>query len=305
MRDALSLLDRLISAEGAEITFAKALASLGAALNTALAELLEKIIARDLNAALEFTEHLAADGKDLRQVGRDLLNCLRDLLLLSLRAGQTLDLSAEDLAALQAVADKTNAAEIKRMITVFARAEQDMRWNPNVRLVFELAVIELCAPPSATAPAVPTLSAAPKTPAVQPVSSPPQPRNEIPAAQPRNEIAAAAPPALEPGQPLTFAAVKQSWNFFLNKVKQKKPLLLALLCEARPKSYADGALILQLKESYGFHKNKLLEPQNKNFICALLQEIYGLEMNFEVVLEAYAAEPVDQKTQWVKELFPG
>jgi hypothetical protein len=102
---------------------------------------------------------------------------------------------------------------------------------------------------------------------------------------------------------LTFAAVKQSWDFFLNKVKQKKPLLLALLCEARPKNYADGSVILQLKESYGFHKNKLLEPQNKNFICELLKDIYGRELSFEVVLEAYTAEPADQKTQWVKELF--
>ncbi|MDR2428191.1 MAG: DNA polymerase III subunit gamma/tau [Candidatus Margulisbacteria bacterium] len=288
MRDALSLLDRLISAEGADLTFEKALASLGAALNTALAELLEKIIARDLTGALEFIGRLTADGKDLRQVGRDLLDCLRDLLLLSLRAGQALDLSAEDLAALQSVADKTTAAELKKMIAVFARAEQDMRWNPNVRLVFELAVLELCAPPSET----------------------PQPRSTAQALSEvetplQTKTPAAAPPPLDPDQPLTFATVKQSWNFFLNKVKQKKPLLLTLLCEARPKNYADGVLTLQLKESYGFHKNKLLEPQNKNLVCGLLKEIYGREVNFEVVLEAYAAEPADQKTQWVKELFAG
>jgi DNA polymerase-3 subunit gamma/tau len=286
MRDALSLLDRLISAEGATVTFEQALASLGAALNTALAELLEKIIARDLTGALEFTGRLTADGKDLRQVGRDLLDCLRDLLLLSLRAGQALDLSAEDLAALQSVADKTTTAELKRMITVFARAEQDMRWNPNVRLVFELAVIELCMPPSET----PRPRSAAR--ALSEVETPLQ-----------TKTPAVAPPALDPDQPLTFAVVKQSWNFFLNKVKQKRPLLLTLLCEARPKNYADGSLVLQLKESYGFHKNKLLEPQNKSFICGLLQEIYGRELNFEVILETYAAEPADQKTQWVKELF--
>jgi DNA polymerase-3 subunit gamma/tau len=298
MRDALSLLDRLISAEGAAITFEQALASLGSALNTALAELLEKIIARDLTGALELAGRWVADGKDLRQVGKDLLDCLRDLLLLSLRAGQALDLSAEDLAALQSVADKTTTAELKRMIAVFARAEQDMRWNPNVRLVFELAVMELCAPPSETPPvsakqALPAIEAPQAKPqAVKPVSTPP------PA-----ETATAVPPALDPSQPLTFAAVKQSWDFFLNKVKQKKPLLLTLLCEARPKNYADGSVVLQLKESYGFHKNKLLEQQNKNIICELLKDTYGRELSFEVVLEAYAAEPADQKTQWVKELF--
>ncbi|MDR1452989.1 MAG: DNA polymerase III subunit gamma/tau [Candidatus Margulisbacteria bacterium] len=321
MRDALSLLDRLISAEGTDLTFEKTLSSLGTALNTALAELLEKIIVRDLTGALEFTGRLTADGKDLRQVGRDLLDCLRDLLLLSLRAGQALDLSAEDLAALQAVADKTTAAELKRMIAVFARAEQDMRWNPNVCLVFELAVLELCAPPPTETPpraAAPPLNAAAaafnavapsQATMVKPVFSPP-PQNETPPDAPQTinmsaAHSAAAPPALDPAQPLTFAAVKQSWNFFLNKVKQKKPLLLTLLCESRPKTYADGALVLQLKESYGFHKNKLLEPQNKNLICGLLKDVYGREVNFDVVLEAYAAEPADQKTQWVKELFPG
>ncbi|GBR72616.1 DNA polymerase III gamma/tau subunits [Candidatus Termititenax aidoneus] len=317
MRDALSLLDRLISAEGAAITFDQALAALGSALNTALAELLEKIIARELTGALEITGRWIADGKDLRQVGRDLLDCLRDLLLLSLRAEQALDLSAEDLAALQSVADQTTAAELKRMIAVFARAEQDMRWNPNVRLVFELAVMELCAPPNETPPlkipadqnraalSSPPPRSAPR--ALSGVETPPSAHSAAAATPQTINMAAAhsaaAPPLLDPNQPLTFADVKQSWDFFLNKVKQKKPLLLALLCEARPKNYADGSVILQLKESYGFHKNKLLEPQNKNFICELLKDVYGRELNFAVVLEAYAAEPADQKTQWVKELF--
>ncbi|GBR76157.1 DNA polymerase III subunits gamma/tau [Candidatus Termititenax persephonae] len=329
MRDALSLLDQLLSFKaGSAFVLDDILALLGTTVNAALVSLLGKILRRELEAALELTGRLVADGKDLRQVCKDILDNLRNLLLLILKAEQALDLSAEDIAALRQIADGVSAAEVRRLLLTFARAEADMRWNPHTRLVFELAVMELC---SAAVPSAPgagetratgraegsrdsgAASVRPVPSAVSAGSAVAAGRAEPPktgeaAAKMTVGQAATSPPQIDCGQSPGLAEIKQSWPIFLNKLKLSRPALVILLCEGSLKSYVNGVLTLRFKESYGLHKKKLLESNSKTEIERLLRETYGAEIKLAVALEAFNAAPepeIGLTTEQILETLPG
>jgi len=318
MRDALSLLDQLISFKGSNLVFDDVLTLLGAALNSALTDLLAKILRRDLAAVLQSVDQLIADGKNIQRVCVDLLDCLRDLILIVLRADRTLDLSTEDLTALRALAGQTTAGELKKMTLVFARAEHDMRWNPNARLVFELAVMELCSgaePAAQTIPAAPA-AAAPKPAAVapKPVVAVPKPLAEPQVTEPAPVKTEIKPVELAPAGPPGMAEIKHSWPTFIGKVKQANPQLLYLLGEVQIKSYERDTLTVQFKESYSFQKNKLLQTANKTAVEKILKETYALDIKLDAVLEdgkntAQPAEPEppknDAQTEQLLKIFSG
>lgn len=307
MRDALSLLDQLISFKGSALVFDDVLTLLGATLNSALTDLLGKILQHDLDAALQNVEQLIADGKNIQRVCVDLLDCLRSLILITLRADRALDLSAEDIAALHALAEKTTTAELKKMILTFARAENDMRWNPNARLVFELAVMELCTAGTIFAPVI-SAKPALKTIVKQSAPEPAPVKIEIKPEVKPVEI-------VSKDMPLTMAEIKHSWPTFMSKVKQVNPQLLYLLSEVQVKNYENNTLTIQFKESYSFHKNKLLQPVNKTAVETILQETYGLNISLDAVLEEEGKSSVqstesappqnDAQTEQLLKLFSG
>ncbi|MDR1996716.1 MAG: DNA polymerase III subunit gamma/tau [Candidatus Margulisbacteria bacterium] len=309
MRDALSLLDQLISFKGQRLVFEDILALLGTTLNTALAGLLEQILRRELSAALDIIEQLIIDGKNIQRLCADLLDYLRSLLLLSLRADRALELSAEDIAVLRQLAAQTNVGELKRMILLFARAEADMRWNPNARLVFELAVLELCAQDNSAQPA-PSRAAPPKLSAILRPAKP-----EVPPPEAAPAPVEAAPEAAVAAGPPGLAEIKHAWPTFMSKIKQANPQLLYLLGEVQIKSYEDKVLTIQFKESYSFHKNKLLQPANKAAVERILRETYTEDIALAAVLEeasktepkpAPQARPVhDEQTAQLLKIFPG
>ncbi|MDR2431033.1 MAG: DNA polymerase III subunit gamma/tau [Candidatus Margulisbacteria bacterium] len=292
MRDALSLLDQLISFRGARVVFDDILLLLGATLNASLTELLEKILQSDLSGALALIDQLILSGKNIQRVCVDLLDYLRNLLLLALGAEKALDLSSDDIAALRALSGRTSAQNLRRMILLFARAEADMRWNPHTRLVFELAVMELCAGAETAV-------------SRQQGTLPP------PAAVPAQAENAPPPPAVSrtPG----MAEIKHSWPTFMSKVKQANPQLLYLLGEVQIKSYEQNTLTIQFKESYSFHKNKLLQPANKTAVERILKETYGGDIALDAVLEESrpaepkkeTAVPQDPQVELLTSVFPG
>lgn len=144
MRDALALLDQARSmAAGSPITAAMLLDILGVASEGALLELTGAAMAGDVAQGLNIIHRLVQGGRDTRQLLRDWVDYLRNLLIMGTvgpEAGRELVVVSPDLAEPMArQAAQLPASLLLRAITYLAERDQVMRWAPDGRLVLESA----------------------------------------------------------------------------------------------------------------------------------------------------------------------
>lgn len=144
MRDALALLDQARSmAGGGPITAAMLMNILGVASEDTLLELTEAAVAGDVAQGLNIIHRLVQGGRDPRQLLRDWVDHLRNLLIIGTvgpSAGGELVVVSPDLAEPMArQAARLPAPLLLRAITYLSERDQVMRWAPDGRIVLESA----------------------------------------------------------------------------------------------------------------------------------------------------------------------
>lgn len=149
MRDALGLLEQVISFTNGEIQAQDVWHALGSIDKTSLIELANALNARDIGEALRLFDEFGASGLDYRQLLADLLELLRDALLQASgarpKAKRGLDLDGTD--------------EIMQLMDAVASAIQDSRRWVHPRMAVELMAVKFCLDKSTLAVAPPTRQA--------------------------------------------------------------------------------------------------------------------------------------------------
>ena len=196
MRDALSVMDQLMSYGSTTISLGQVQNLLGSAQSREVIALIEALLAGDLPAALHAVAEVASQGADLRQFARDLVGHLRDLLLLKAGGDASLiDAGEDELAELQRHTASANLGALMQWVKLFGGIDQQIRSSMIAQLPLEMAVVEALARP---APAVAPIPAPPiarvtapsvrppvQTPVAKPVATPaPQRVAEVRAPQP-------------------------------------------------------------------------------------------------------------------------
>lgn len=149
MRDALSLADQCISFYlGQTLTYEKVLEVLGAVDTEVFSLLLRQVLEGDVAAVFANVENLIIQGRDLTQLVNDFTWYLRNLMLLkaSDEMEDSLDMSAENLAALKEEAGMVREDALMRYIRIFSELANQMRYSVNKRVLLEVALIKLCRP---------------------------------------------------------------------------------------------------------------------------------------------------------------
>lgn len=262
MRDALSLLDQVMAyAEEGQITLEDTLHVLGAAPLEQFLELDQRLTTGNVGAALLLLDELIRQGKDLRQLVRDYMAHMRDLLLYKVdSAGGAIDLPPQALAKVKEQAENLPQEQILGAIKLLAQLESDMRFTASPRLLVEVALIRLAGlytgqmveaqPETAAVPAPPRRKAAgqrsvpasrsqPAQEAAAPATSQsgseleqgasPVPSGQVAAAGPASGPAAAPPPPTGAG----VEEVMARWDQVLDLIRRKRPSTLTLLSQAR------------------------------------------------------------------------
>ena len=143
LRDAESMLDQLVAFCGATIAEADVLNVFGFTSEQTVAAFSEKILRGETAAALGLLDEQAAAGKEMMKLMSDLIAHLRDLLVFKVKpdavAGET---AAEVLSSLGEEAALIETDRLLDLIEQFASAEGRMKWAPNKKLHFEIAVIK-------------------------------------------------------------------------------------------------------------------------------------------------------------------
>jgi DNA polymerase III subunit gamma/tau len=143
LRDAESMLDQLVAFCGDKIEEPDVLNVFGFTSEQTVAQFTEKILRGETAAALELLHAEADNGKDMMKLMSDLISYLRDLLVGKVKPEALADDLNPDLQkSLEAQAGMIETDRLLELIDQFAAAEGRMKWAPNKRLHFEVALIK-------------------------------------------------------------------------------------------------------------------------------------------------------------------
>ena len=163
MRDAISLMDQLLSYGGDVITESQVQAVRGTISGQAIVALADFLVAGDAASGLALINQMASEGIDLRQLAIQLVAHLRSVLLCRVGGkearGILTDLSDEQLAIVQSQAEHLDAFVVTGAVRLLNQAGMDMRDAAFPQLVLELAWLDSVhqgvssgSQPSSTAP---------------------------------------------------------------------------------------------------------------------------------------------------------
>ena len=143
LRDAESMLDQLVAFCGEKISENDVLNVFGFTSEQTVVNLTGKILHGETAPALDVLYEQCEAGKDMMRLMSDLISYLRDLLVFKAKP----DAVAEDVdpELQKALAAQANLIENDRLLDLidqFAQAEGRMKWAPNKKLHFEVAVIK-------------------------------------------------------------------------------------------------------------------------------------------------------------------
>ena len=155
VRDSLSVLDQLLAGAGPEgLTYERTVALLGYTDDSLLDEMVDALAAGDGAAAFGTVDRVVQGGHDPRRYAADLLDRLRDLIILGAvpGAGQTglLDAPADRLEKMADQAGRFGQADLARSAEILSDGLIQMRGATSPRLLLELMVAQVLLPGAST-----------------------------------------------------------------------------------------------------------------------------------------------------------
>ena len=324
LRDAENLLEQLTTYYGADVSFRQVQEVLGITGDARVRELVRHIMNDDVKAAVATINSVNSDGLDLRHFKRELVDYLRDLLLVKTGSQEAIDVTGDDMVALKELANKVPLGKILKALKLFSQAEAGTENHPVLPL--ELAIIdsiqkteESPAPPR-QADYAPPRRAAPEAASFPPAPRPAKPvenkgtvspvvRTVRPAEnQPTTVAPAPGKPTVNPDarsaqttakepQPPPMAGsylagspaerLKLEWRRILEQVPPdlRKSPALAILRSAGVQPVGFDKGIVVLSFRYGYLKEKLEEMENQRVAEKVLSGFIGQACKVQCVLE--------------------
>jgi len=142
LRDALTLLDQLVSHGGGQVDDAHVAESLDLIDRALLTAIARACVGGDAAAALEACRRAWERGVEAKRLGEALLGTFRDLVVLRIAPGRGLVEGADaEIAALTELAAGGEEARLRRMFRALLREQEDLAWAPDPFAVLEMAVV--------------------------------------------------------------------------------------------------------------------------------------------------------------------
>ncbi|MBO4572936.1 MAG: DNA polymerase III subunit gamma/tau [Clostridia bacterium] len=148
VRDALSIADLCLSYSGEKLTYNDVIDVLGASDNTTTYKLAEGIFSGQTSVAVSVTEELCASGKSVALMCKDMLNVLRDVLIVKTckNYAEILSLPQGELDKLKKLSETADEHRLLRILEIFSSLENELKYSSHPRVIFETAVLKASAP---------------------------------------------------------------------------------------------------------------------------------------------------------------
>ena len=143
LRDAESMLDQLVAFCGEKIAESDVLNVFGFTSEQTVSDLTGRILRGETPEAIDLLHEQSEAGKDMMRLMADLIAYLRDLLVFKVKPDAlNEDVDPDVQKSLAAHAELISTDRLLEVIDQFAAAEGRMKWAPNKKLHFEVAIIK-------------------------------------------------------------------------------------------------------------------------------------------------------------------
>ena len=272
VRDSLSLLDQIIAFSGRSISVADVATILGLSETNFFARVTTLIASGDHGAILEALQEAADSGRDFKMLYRDLLNFVRNLLLMSGGANEALlAVSPEDLATMRSAAEQFSYTDLLRIANLLLRDDETVNRAEHQRLAVEIALLK--------AATFPRLKSVESVIAGDTTASTPAPARPAPP----------KPQLTDNRQPTTD---NTSASSLVARVKQKRPLIGGYLEGARMER--EGNKITFTFDD-AFHADSVADA--KDAIAAIASEMSGEKIAIETRVAAADENPPARRSE--------
>ena len=143
MRDALSILERCIQDGENKIDEDKIKDLVGIPKITYINNIIESIVKYDINQALESTEVVLKEGKDITNLLYEMIKYVKDILVY--KASNKLELySQEELEKIKQISEAVSKERLINLVYQLSELENDIKWSTQKTILFQAGIIRLC-----------------------------------------------------------------------------------------------------------------------------------------------------------------
>jgi DNA polymerase-3 subunit gamma/tau len=147
MRDALTLLDQLVAVSDDRITADTVAASLGIAAREALYDVARAVLEGDGAGVVHAVDGLADKSVDMQHFARQLLQLMRDLVVLKLDAGDPAEWVPEERESAESLIEGIDILELQRAFRATSLVMDEMAHSPNPKLMLEMGLVRVATRP--------------------------------------------------------------------------------------------------------------------------------------------------------------
>lgn len=322
MRDALTLLDQLVAISDDRITADTVAKSLGIAARGALYDVAGAVLQGDGAGVVRAVDGLAEKSVDMQHFARQLLQLLRDLVVLKLDAGDPANWVPEERQAAEQLVADVDILELQRAFRATSLVMDEMAQSPNPKLMLEMGLVRVATRPPlrSVSELLARLDALPGHPGASGGSSggirpshaktearQPQKKASVEPAQerqPKREPQAEAkePNANQPIMPATKhsggfqtssgevltpirRAALQEWEELVGRLEREQPALAAVLEHGIPKAVGPDRIILSFKDG-SFYGRQAQSPESIAAIERIAEQQLGGRPEVDIRFDA-------------------
>ncbi len=263
LRDSISLLDQIVSDPQDLITLDLAQRILGTANIRAVRDLVDALADANVARGLHIINEAVDMGSDPKQLGQQIVEHLRAVLLTQTAGPELVEASDEDRALYVSQARRIPRRTLLRAVQQFNAAVNDYRGGWQPQLALELALIE----------------------SVKPAE---EPQQVIVMPQAAPSVAASAEPhAVESGPPVTSSGpavialerVLERWKNVLGALRPQQSSVMMYFKPTR----VDGSVIT-LSTDNRLYFDRMSDPKKIDIVSQAVSKVYGLRLRVRLEL---------------------
>ncbi len=303
MRDALSLFDQCISLSKDKVTYEDAISILGITNNDKILNLADNIIKRDLKTSLKEIDDIIQEGKDIHQFIKDIIYHFRNLMIVKTtkNPNELIETDQETLDIYIKQAKETQLDFILKSLDLLTISDEKAKWSTQSRIILEMAIIQMVKLEEELSleDRIKRLEMGIKDESKSIVQEAIKNKREetstykarkqdtkIERQKTKDDLSEDTEQTHQDNANIDISTIKDKWKDILQIIKKEKMNIYALLIEGKPLDYQNGLITIGYREPYGFHKEAVNSPQNKEFIQKILSKYFQGNVIINFIMES-------------------
>ncbi len=342
LRDALSILDQVSAFAQRRIEAGDINSMLGLVEMELIFELVGHLAKKNCASTLEALDTIIEQGKDIKQLSRDLTDHFRNLMIMKVGGQALAKLIDQPVAVKEKFLEQAGnftLPEILKAIDVLIGSQETARILDSLRMPLEIAFARLTYQPGPTTnigatnvvPKVTVTSAAP----IKPLARPAAPANKEAVVKPvskptsvltnnRGQVDFApggdaqvneeepapaeelTPDTLSLAEELTLEKIKKTWAAVTYAISREKMSVATYLQDGSPYRLKGTHLVISFPKEAAFHKESLQEKNNKQLVERVLSEKLRAKMTVEfIMIDTHKPSDQEEHVSETLSLFKG